>query len=122
MRHRIKGRKLNRTSSHRTAMFSNMAVSLLRHEQIRTTLFKAKEIRPIVEKLITLGKKGTSSSEKRAFSMLKDREIVSKLKNVFSDRYRTRNGGYIRIVKAGFRKGDMTPMAIVELMDRKPLV
>jgi len=120
MRHGISGRKLNRTSSHRKAMFSNMAVSLLRYEQIKTTLPKAKEIRPIVEKLITLGKKGDLAAHRKAISVLQDKEVASKLLGTIADRYQKRQGGYIRIIKAGFRHGDMAPMAIVELVDRDP--
>lgn len=120
MRHGISGRKLNRTTSHRKAMFANMATSLLRYEQIKTTLPKAKEIRPIVEKLITLGKKGDLSARRRALSVLQDKEIVTKLMGPIADRYKSRQGGYIRIIKAGFRYGDMAPMAIVELLDRDP--
>lgn len=118
MRHGISGRKLNLTSSHRKAMFANMATSLLRYEQIKTTLPKAKEIRPIVEKLITLGKKGGLSSKRRAISLIQDQDIVSKLMGSLADRYQGRNGGYIRIIKAGFRRGDMAPMAVIELVDR----
>lgn len=118
MRHRLSGRKLNKTSSHRSAMFSNMAVSLLQHEQIQTTLPKAKEIRPIVEKLITLGKQGGLAVHRRLISQLQDHSITAKLLGDLAERYKSRAGGYTRIIKAGFRRGDMAPMAIIELVDR----
>ena len=118
MRHRQSGRKLNRTSSHRKALFSNMSVSLLKHEQIITTLPKAKELKSNVEKLITLGKKGDLHSKKQAFSKLRDKDIVKKLFDVISKRYSERNGGYTRVLKAGFRYGDSAPMAVIELVDR----
>lgn len=118
MRHGIKGRKLNRTSAHRKALFSNMAQALIEREQITTTLPKAKELRPIVEKLITLGKSGTLHDRRRAISKLKDESVVSKLMTTLSDRYKERQGGYIRIIKAGFRYGDNAPMAVIELLDR----
>lgn len=120
MRHGISGRKFNRTRSHRKAMFANMAVSLLKYEQIKTTLPKAKDIRPIVEKLITLGKKGSLSARRQAISSLQDQDVVSKLMTDLAGRYKNRAGGYVRIIKAGFRHGDMAPMAIVELVDRNP--
>lgn len=120
MRHGISGRKLNRTSSHRKAMFANMATSLLKYEQIKTTLPKAKEIRPIVEKLITLGKQGDLAARRRAIAAIQDQEVVVKLMSELADRYKKRPGGYVRIVKAGFRRGDMAPMAVVELVDRNP--
>ena len=120
MRHRVSGRKLNRTSSHRKAMFSNMAASLLRHEQINTTLPKAKEIRPIVEKMITLGKRGDLHARRQAHSFLRDAEVVSKLFDDLAERYKDRSGGYTRVLKAGFRYGDAAPMAMVELVDRDP--
>ncbi|QQR69757.1 MAG: 50S ribosomal protein L17 [Alphaproteobacteria bacterium] len=118
MRHGIAGKKLNRTSSHRKAMLSNMAVALLKHEQITTTLPKAKTLRPVVEKLITLGKKGSMSQRRMAFSSLRDDGIVAKLFGTLADRYKSRAGGYIRILKAGFRYGDNAPMAVIELVDR----
>ena len=118
MRHRQSGRKLNRTSSHRKALFSNMSISLLKHEQIITTLPKAKELKSTVEKLITLGKKGDLHSKKQAFSKLRDKDIVKKLFDVISKRYSERNGGYTRVLKAGFRYGDSAPMAVIELVDR----
>ncbi len=118
MRHRLSGRKLGKTSSHREAMFSNMAVSLLQHEQIQTTLPKAKEIRPIVEKLITLGKQGGLATHRRLISELQNNTIALKLLGELAGRYKSRAGGYTRIIKAGFRRGDMAPMAIIELVDR----
>ncbi len=120
MRHANGYRKLNRTSSHRAAMFRNMAVSLLRHEAIRTTLPKAKELRRVVEPLITLGKKPSLANRRLAFDRLRDREIVGKIFGELGPRYATRNGGYLRILKIGFRVGDNAPMAYVELMDRPP--
>jgi len=118
MRHRQSGRKLNRNSSHRKAMFSNMAASLIRHEVIRTTLPKAKELRRVAEPLITMA--GTDSVHKRrlAFARLRDRDMVTKLFNELGPRYRDRPGGYLRILKMGFRTGDKAPMALVELVDR----
>lgn len=118
MRHRHGLRKLNRTSSHRQAMFRNMANSLLRHEVIKTTLPKAKELRRVVEPMITLGKKPSLANRRLAFDRLRDREIVVKLFDELGPRYATRNGGYLRILKFGFRNGDNAPMALVELMDR----
>lgn len=118
MRHKHGLRKLNRTSSHRLAMFRNMANSLLRHEVIKTTLPKAKELRRVVEPLITIGKEPTVMNKRLAFDRLRDREMVVKLFSDFGDRYKQRNGGYLRILKYGFRKGDNAPMAIVELVDR----
>jgi large subunit ribosomal protein L17 len=118
MRHRNGLRKLNRTSSHRLAMFRNMAVSLLRHEAIKTTLPKAKELRMIVEPLITLGKTPTLANRRLAFDRLRDREIVGKLFAEIGPRYATRPGGYTRTLKMGFRQGDNAPMAFVELVDR----
>ena len=120
MRHRMGGRKLNRTSAHRSAMFANMASALIKHEQIKTTLPKAKELRPIVEKLITLGKRGDLHARRQAYAQLRDNDIVSKLFSVLKDRYATRQGGYSRVLKAGFRYGDCAPMAIIELVDRDP--
>jgi large subunit ribosomal protein L17 len=118
MRHGMSGRKLNRTSSHRKAMFSNMLVSLLDHEQITTTLPKAKELRRIADKMITLGKRGDLHARRQALSVLKDNEIVGKLFAALAERYKERNGGYTRVLKAGNRYGDMAPMAIIELVDR----
>lgn len=118
MRHRNGLRKLNRTSSHRLAMFRNMAVSLLRHEAIKTTLPKAKELRMIVEPLITLGKNPTLANRRLAFDRLRDREIVGKLFAEIGPRYATRPGGYTRTLKMGFRQGDNAPMAFIELVDR----
>lgn len=120
MRHRRAGRKLNKTSSHRKAMFSNMASALLKHEQIVTTLPKAKELRPIVERLITLGKRGSLHARRQALSKLpaSDKEIVQKLFDVLAERYKERNGGYTRVLKAGFRHGDAAPVAVIELVDR----
>ena len=116
MRHRKSGRKLNRTSSHRKAMFANMAASLIEHEQIVTTVPKAKEIRPIVEKLVTLGKRGDLHARRQAISKVRDVEAVRKLFDTIATRYVDRHGGYIRIMRAGFRKGDNAPMARVELV------
>ncbi len=118
MRHRNGLRKLNRTSSHRQAMFRNMAVSLLKHEAIKTTLPKAKELRRVVEPLITLGKKPSLANRRLAFDRLRDRDIVVKIFDELGPRYASRNGGYLRILKMGFRVGDNAPMAFVELMDR----
>jgi len=120
MRHRLSGRKLNRTSSHRNAMFSNMAASLFKHEQITTTLPKAKDLRPIAEKLITLGKRGDLHARRQAFAELRDPAAVTKLFTVLKDRYAKRAGGYTRVLKAGFRYGDCAPMAVIELVDRDP--
>lgn len=118
MRHRYSGRKLNRSSSHRKAMLSNMTVSLFRHEAIKTTLPKAKELRRIAEPLITLSKHDSVANRRRAFARLRDSAIVSKLFNELGPRYHTRPGGYLRILKYGFRHGDNAPMAYVELVDR----
>ncbi len=118
MRHRHGLRKLNRTSSHRLAMLRNMANSLLRHELIKTTLPKAKELRRVVEPIITLGKKPSLSNRRLAFNRLRDREVVVKVFDELGPRYAKRNGGYLRILKSGFRQGDNAPMALVELMDR----
>ena len=122
MRHRLGLRKLNRTSSHRLAMLRNMMVSLLRHETIKTTLPKAKELRSVAEKMITLGKKPSLANRRLAFDRLRDREIVVKLFDVIGPRYATRNGGYLRILKCGFRDGDNAPMAFVELLDQPEVV
>ncbi|RLJ68563.1 50S ribosomal protein L17 [Sulfurisoma sediminicola] len=118
MRHRNGLRKLNRTSSHRQAMLRNMANALLRHEAIKTTLPKAKELRRVVEPLITLGKKPSLANRRLAFDRLRDREMVVKIFDVMGPRYASRNGGYLRILKMGFRVGDNAPMAYVELLDR----
>ena len=120
MRHRLSGRKLNRTSSHRKALFANMAAALLKHEQITTTLPKAKERRPVVEKLITLGKRGDLSARRRAMSVLRDETITGKLFSTIAPRYSERAGGYTRVMRAGFRHGDMAPLAVIELVDRDP--
>lgn len=118
MRHRIKGRKLNRTSAHRKAMFANMAVSLLMNEQIKTTLPKAKEIRPYVEKLVTAARSTDLAVRRRLIAKIKDKVAVEKLLTVLAPRYKSRAGGYTRIIKAGFRFGDMAPVAYVEFVDR----
>lgn len=118
MRHRQSNRKLNRTTSHRLAMFRNMSNSLLRHEVIKTTLPKAKELRRFVEPLITLGKEATLANHRLAFDRLRDREMVVKLFGELGPRYKTRPGGYLRILKYGYRVGDNAPMALVELVDR----
>ncbi|CAN1492816.1 RplQ Ribosomal protein L17 [Methylophilaceae bacterium] len=118
MRHGNSNRKLNRTSSHRAAMFRNMTASLLRHEVIKTTLPKAKELRKFAEPLITLGKTPTLANRRLAFSRLRDRDIVGKLFGELGPRYLARNGGYLRVLKCGFRNGDNAPMALVELVDR----
>lgn len=118
MRHGKSGRKLNRTASHRKAMFANMAASLIEHEQIVTTLPKAKEIRPIVEKLVTLGKRGDLHARRQAISAVRDAKLVAKLFDTIAPRYAERHGGYLRIMKAGFRHGDNAPIAVVEFVDR----
>jgi large subunit ribosomal protein L17 len=118
MRHRLGPRKLNRTTSHRLAMLRNMTNSLLRYEVIKTTLPKAKELRRVAEPLITLGKKPSLANRRLAFARLRDREMVVKLFDELGPRYATRNGGYLRILKFGFRHGDNAPMALVELLDR----
>ena len=118
MKHGIKQRKLNRKSQHRMAMFANMAAALVKHEQITTTLPKAKDLRPFVEKLITLGKKGGLSNRRLAMSRMRDQDQVKKLFDTLGERYKERNGGYIRIMKAGYRYGDNAPMAVIELVDR----
>lgn len=118
MRHRQSNRKLNRTTSHRLAMFRNMTVSLLKHEVIKTTLPKAKDLRRFVEPLITLGKEPSLANHRLAFDRLRDRDVVVKLFGELGPRYKTRPGGYLRILKYGFRKGDNAPMALVELVDR----
>lgn len=118
MRHRMSGRKLNRTKEHRKAMFSNMAAALIKHEQIKTTLPKAKDLRPIVEKLISMGKRGRLHDRRRAFAMLRDDATTAKLFDTLADRYADRSGGYTRVIKAGYRHGDTAPMAVIELVDR----
>ncbi len=118
MRHGIAGRKLNRTSSHRKAMLRNMADALVKHEQITTTLPKAKELRPYVEKLVTLGKRGNLHARRQAMGLTFDEKSVSKLFGALAERYKERQGGYIRILKAGFRPGDNAPVAIIEFVDR----
>ncbi|MDX2101445.1 MAG: 50S ribosomal protein L17 [Alphaproteobacteria bacterium] len=120
MRHGVSGRKLGRTSTHRKAMFDNMCVALLTHEQITTTLPKAKDLRPVVEKLITLGKRGDLAARRLAFSHLRDDAATKKLFEVIGPRYAARKGGYTRVLKAGFRHGDAAAMAVIELVDRDP--
>ncbi len=118
MRHRKQGRRLNRSWAHRKAMFSNMANALIKHEQIRTTLPKAKELRPVVERLITLAKRGDLHARRQAFARLRDDAMVAKLFSTLRERYADRPGGYTRVLKAGFRRGDMAPMALIEFVDR----
>ena len=118
MKHRIKGKKLNRTSSHRKALLKNMSQALIKHEQIVTTLVKAKTLRPYFDKLITIGKKGNLSAKRQAISKVGDLKLVEKLFSILAKRYETRNGGYSRVLKAGFRYGDAAPMAVIELVDR----
>jgi large subunit ribosomal protein L17 len=118
MRHRLKGRKLNRTSSHRKAMFANMAVSLVMNEQIKTTLPKAKDLRPYVEVLVTAAKKGDLAARRKIIATIKDRAAAEKLISVLGERYRARPGGYLRIMKAGFRHGDAADVAYIEFVDR----
>lgn len=121
MRHRLSGRKLNRTSAHRKAMFVNMAAALVKHEQIKTTLPKAKELRPVVDKLITLGKRGTLHARRQALTALGgDANLTAKLFDTLAPRYAERKGGYTRVLKAGVRYGDAAPMALIELVDRDP--
>ena len=120
MRHGLSGRKLNRTSSHRKAMFANMVNALLKHEQIKTTLPKAKELRPVVEKLVTLSRRNDLHARRQAISTIRDADQVKKLFDVIGPRYASRPGGYIRVLKAGFRNGDNAPMAIIEFVDRDP--
>ncbi len=120
MRHARSGRKFNRTASHRKAMFANMAVALIKHEQIKTTLPKAKDLRRVVDRLITLGKRGDLHARRQALSTLRDTTIAAKLFDDLGPRYKERQGGYTRIIKAGFRYGDMAPMALIELVDRDP--
>ncbi len=118
MKHKIKGRKLNRTSSHRKALFKNMAQAIIKHEQIITTLAKAKTMKPIVDKLITLAKKGSLHARRQAFSKLRDDRMVTKLFEILASRYADRTGGYTRVLKAGYRYGDFAAMAVIELVDR----
>ena len=118
MKHRIKGKKLNRTSSHRKALLKNMSQALIKHEQIITTLVKAKTLKPYFDKLITIGKKGNLSARRQAISKVGDLKLVEKLFSILAKRYETRNGGYSRVLKAGFRYGDAAPMAVIELVDR----
>jgi large subunit ribosomal protein L17 len=120
MRHAVAGRKLNVTTPHRKAMFSNMAVALIENEQIKTTLPKAKELRPVVERLVTLGKKGGLANRRRALAILHDKEAVAKLFGPLSERYKKRAGGYTRVLKAGFRFGDAAATAFIEFVDRDP--
>ncbi len=120
MRHAKSGRKLNRTASHRKAMFANMAVALIKHEQIKTTLPKAKDLRSVVDRLITLGKRGDLHARRQALSVLRDSTIAAKLFKELAERYKDRPGGYTRVLKAGFRYGDMAPMAVIELVERNP--
>jgi len=118
MRHRISGRKLNRTSQHRQMLFRNMSQALIRHEQIDTTLAKARELRPVVEKLITLGKRGDLHARRQAFARLRDDAMTAKLFETLGPRYAERSGGYTRIIKAGYRYGDAAAMAVIEFVDR----
>ena len=118
MKHRIKGKKLNRTSSHRKALLKNMSQALIKHEQIITTLVKAKTLKPYFDKLITIGKKGNLSARRQAISKVGDIKLVDKLFSILAKRYETRNGGYSRVLKAGFRYGDAAPMAVIELVDK----
>lgn len=118
MRHLKSGRKLNRTSSHRKAMFANMAASLLKHEQITTTLPKAKDLRRVVDRLITLGKRGGLHARRQALAVLRDTTIAAKLFDELAQRYKDRPGGYTRVIKAGYRYGDMAPLGVIELVDR----
>jgi large subunit ribosomal protein L17 len=118
MRHGFRGRRFNRTAEHRTSMFANMSAALIKHEQIVTTLPKAKDLRPVVEKLVTLAKKGGLHARRQAISQVRDETQVKKLFGVLATRYKERNGGYLRIMKAGFRYGDSAPMAVIEFVDR----
>ncbi|HEX6103585.1 MAG TPA: 50S ribosomal protein L17 [Alphaproteobacteria bacterium] len=118
MRHGLSGRKLGRTTAHRKAMFANMAAALIKHEQITTTLPKAKDLRRVVDRLITLGKRGNLHARRQAISVLQDAELAQKLFGPLAERYSARNGGYTRVMKAGFRYGDAAPMAVIELVDR----
>ncbi|MBS7803724.1 50S ribosomal protein L17 [Rhizobiales bacterium TNE-4] len=118
MRHGYRGRRFNRTAEHRKAMFANMCQALIKHEQIITTLPKAKDLRPVVEKLITLGKRGDLHARRQAIAQIKDVDLVKKLFDVLGPRYKDRNGGYTRVLKAGFRFGDNAPLAVIEFVDR----
>ncbi len=118
MRHGMSGRKLNRTKAHRKALFANMATALLKHEQIKTTLPKAKDLRPIAEKLISLGKRGDLHARRQALAVIREEDVVRKLFSTLAERYKDRSGGYTRVLKAGFRYGDAAPMAVIELVDR----
>lgn len=118
MKHGMSGRKFSRKSAHRLSMFANLAQALIKHEQITTTLPKAKDLRPVVEKLITLGKRGDLHARRQLLSQLKDETLVSKLITTIAERYKSRQGGYVRVLKAGFRYGDNAPLAIIELVDR----
>ena len=120
MRHGLSGRKLGRPSGHRRALFANLAASLIKHEQIKTTLPKAKDLRPYVEKLVTLGKRGDQHARRQAYAVLRNEAATSKLFGPLAERYKERKGGYTRVLKAGFRYGDAAPMAIIELVDRDP--
>lgn len=118
MRHGNRGRKFSMTAAHRKAMFNNLSMALIKHEQISTTLPKAKDLRPVVERLVTLGKRGGLHARRQAMAILKDATLVDKLFDTLATRYKSRNGGYIRVLKAGFRFGDNSPMAIIEFVDR----
>ena len=120
MRHGLSGRKLGRPSGHRRALFANLAASLIKHEQIKTTLAKAKDLRPYVEKLVTLGKRGDQHARRQAYAVLRNEAATSKLFGPLAERYKERKGGYTRVLKAGFRYGDMAPMAVIEFVDRDP--
>lgn len=120
MRHQKSGRKLGRTASHRKAMFANMAAALIKHEQIVTTLPKAKELKPVMDRLVTLAKRGDLHARRQAIAQIRDVAMVGKLFDTLGGRYQSRNGGYTRVLKAGFRYGDNAPMAVIELVDRDP--
>ncbi|MGE5537180.1 MAG: 50S ribosomal protein L17 [Gemmatimonas sp.] len=120
MRHRLSGRKLNRTSAHRKAMFNNLVAALVQHEQITTTLPKAKDLKPLADKLITLGKRGNLHARRQAIAVLGDAKLAAKLFDTLAPRFAKRNGGYTRVLKAGFRYGDQSPMAVVEFVERDP--
>jgi large subunit ribosomal protein L17 len=120
MRHGLSGRKLNRTRSHRKALFASLAAALVKHEQIKTTLPKAKDLRPVVERLVTLGKRGGLHARRQLIAALQDEALAAKLLGPLAERYATRQGGYTRVLKAGFRYGDAAPMAVIEFVDRDP--
>jgi len=120
MRHGLSGRKLNRTSSHRKRLFSSLAAALIKHEQIKTTLPKAKDLRPVVERLVTIGKRGGLHARRQLISVLQDEKLAAKVLGPLAERYASRPGGYTRVLKAGFRYGDAAPMAIIEFVDRDP--